>query len=86
MPNQCFVPFRLPSDVTLVVYTEGARSESGWDFLLQKYLLSMSPSEKSNIKAALAYSPLADKLQWWVSRHKMADLKLVMKRKTTVPV
>ncbi|KAG5261751.1 hypothetical protein AALO_G00287940 [Alosa alosa] len=59
---------RLPSDVTLVVYTEGARSESGWDFLLQKYLLSMSPSERSNIKAALAYSPVVDKLQWMLEK------------------
>ncbi|XP_042562600.1 endoplasmic reticulum aminopeptidase 1-like [Clupea harengus] len=59
---------RLPSDVSLVVYTEGARSEAGWDFLLEKYLLSISPSEKSTIKAALSYSPLTHKLQWLLEK------------------
>lgn len=69
-----FVPTRLPSDVSLVVYTEGARSEAGWDFLLEKYLLSISPSEKSTIKAALSYSPLTHKLQWWVYTTKWLPL------------
>ncbi|KAL2087680.1 hypothetical protein ACEWY4_016508 [Coilia grayii] len=59
---------RLPSDVSLVVYTEGARTEAGWDFLLEKYFLSISPSERSSIKAALAYSPLAHKLQWMLEK------------------
>uniref|UniRef100_A0AAY4ECQ9 Aminopeptidase n=1 Tax=Denticeps clupeoides TaxID=299321 RepID=A0AAY4ECQ9_9TELE len=54
----------LPSDVSLVVFTVGARSEEGWDFLLEKYLHSMSSSEKRTIKSALTFSPLAHKLQW----------------------
>uniref|UniRef100_A0A672SFL9 Aminopeptidase n=1 Tax=Sinocyclocheilus grahami TaxID=75366 RepID=A0A672SFL9_SINGR len=54
----------LPTDVSLVVYTEGARTDEGWDFLLEKYKRSVSPSEKWMIKAALSYSPLAHKLQW----------------------
>uniref|UniRef100_A0A672SF43 Aminopeptidase n=1 Tax=Sinocyclocheilus grahami TaxID=75366 RepID=A0A672SF43_SINGR len=53
----------LPTDVSLVVYTEGARTDEGWDFLLEKYKRSVSPSEKWMIKAALSYSPLAHKLQ-----------------------
>uniref|UniRef100_A0A672LZE5 Aminopeptidase n=1 Tax=Sinocyclocheilus grahami TaxID=75366 RepID=A0A672LZE5_SINGR len=53
---------RLPTDVSLVVYTEGARTDEGWDFLLEKYKRAVSPSEKWMIKAALSYSPLAHKL------------------------
>uniref|UniRef100_A0A671MLJ2 Aminopeptidase n=1 Tax=Sinocyclocheilus anshuiensis TaxID=1608454 RepID=A0A671MLJ2_9TELE len=58
----------LPTDVSLVVYTEGARTDEGWDFLLEKYKRSVSPSEKWMIKAALSYSPLAHKLQWLLER------------------
>lgn len=57
---------RLPADIRLVVYTEGARTEEGWDFLMEMYRHTMYPSEKSQIKAALAYSPLAHKLDWLV--------------------
>lgn len=57
---------RLPADIRLVVYTEGARTEEGWDFLMELYRYTMYPSEKSHIKAALAYSPLAHKLEWLV--------------------
>lgn len=56
--------YRLPADIRLVVYTEGARTEEGWDFLMEMYRHTMYPSEKSQIKAALAYSPLAHKLEW----------------------
>uniref|UniRef100_A0A672M4J4 Aminopeptidase n=1 Tax=Sinocyclocheilus grahami TaxID=75366 RepID=A0A672M4J4_SINGR len=59
---------RLPTDVSLVVYTEGARTDEGWDFLLEKYKRAVSPSEKWMIKAALSYSPLAHKLQWLLER------------------
>ncbi|XP_072514582.1 endoplasmic reticulum aminopeptidase 1 [Salminus brasiliensis] len=59
---------RLPADVRLVVYTEGARTEEGWDFLLEKYCHTMYPSEKSQIKAALSYSPLAHKLEWLMEK------------------
>ncbi|RXN04988.1 endoplasmic reticulum aminopeptidase 1-like protein [Labeo rohita] len=59
---------RLPTDISLVVYTEGARTDEGWDFLLEKYKGSASPSEKWMIKAALSYSPLAHKLQWLLER------------------
>uniref|UniRef100_A0A9J7YHC3 Aminopeptidase n=1 Tax=Cyprinus carpio carpio TaxID=630221 RepID=A0A9J7YHC3_CYPCA len=52
----------LPTDISLVVYTEGARTDEGWDFLLEKYKRSVSPSEKWMIKAALSYTPLTHKL------------------------
>lgn len=57
---------RLPADIRLVVYAEGARTEEGWDFLMEMYYRTMYPSEKSQIKAALTYSPLAHKLEWLV--------------------
>uniref|UniRef100_A0A4W4H0M7 Aminopeptidase n=1 Tax=Electrophorus electricus TaxID=8005 RepID=A0A4W4H0M7_ELEEL len=65
---------RLPADVRLVVYTEGARTEEGWDFLLEKYLHTMYPSEKAQIKAALSYSPLAHKLHWLLERALKGDM------------
>lgn len=73
-PFISFVRFRLPADVSLVVYTEGARTDEGWDFLLEKYKRSTSPSEKWMIKAALAYTPLTHKLQWWVWMHEAAEV------------
>lgn len=57
---------RLPADIRLVVYAEGARTEEGWDFLMEMYRHTIYPSEKSQIKAALSYSPLAHKLEWLV--------------------
>uniref|UniRef100_A0A671Q1C7 Aminopeptidase n=1 Tax=Sinocyclocheilus anshuiensis TaxID=1608454 RepID=A0A671Q1C7_9TELE len=66
--HDIFQLVRLPTDVSLVVYTEGARTDEGWDFLLEKYKRSVSPSEKWMIKAALSYSPLAHKLQWLLER------------------
>ncbi|XP_056323403.1 LOW QUALITY PROTEIN: endoplasmic reticulum aminopeptidase 1-like [Danio aesculapii] len=64
----------LPTDVSLVVYTEGARTDEGWDFLLEKYKRSVSPSEKWMIKAALSYSPLAHKLQWLLERSSEGEI------------
>lgn len=64
----------LPTDVSLVVYTEGARTDDGWDFLLEKYKRSVSPSEKWMIKAALSYSPLAHKLQWLLERSSEGEI------------
>ncbi|KAF7701086.1 endoplasmic reticulum aminopeptidase 1 isoform X1 [Silurus meridionalis] len=59
---------RLPADIRLVVYTEGAQTEEGWDFLMEMYRQTMYPSEKSQIKAALSYSPLAHKLEWLMEK------------------
>ncbi|XP_026799508.3 endoplasmic reticulum aminopeptidase 1 [Pangasianodon hypophthalmus] len=65
---------RLPADIRLVVYTEGARTEEGWDFLMEMYRYTMYPSEKSQIKAALTYSPLAHKLEWLMERGLEGDV------------
>ncbi|KAK3521833.1 hypothetical protein QTP70_018566 [Hemibagrus guttatus] len=65
---------RLPADIRLVVYTEGARTEEGWDFLMEMYRHTMYPSEKSQIKAALSYSPLAHKLDWLMKRGLEGDV------------
>ncbi|XP_030624172.1 endoplasmic reticulum aminopeptidase 1 [Chanos chanos] len=59
---------RVPVDVGLVVYTEGARTEDGWDFLFEKFRHSIYSSEKSQIKAALTFSPLVGKLQWMMEQ------------------
>ncbi|XP_066507642.1 endoplasmic reticulum aminopeptidase 1 [Hoplias malabaricus] len=64
----------LPADVRLVVYTEGARTAEGWDFLLEKYRHTMYPSEKSQIKGALSYSPLAGKLKWLMEKGLEGDI------------
>ncbi|KAJ8285531.1 hypothetical protein GJAV_G00027890 [Gymnothorax javanicus] len=54
----------LPSDVSLAVFTVGAHTEEGWDFLFEKYRHSLYISVKSRIKSALSISPLSHKLKW----------------------
>ncbi|KAL2091899.1 hypothetical protein ACEWY4_011697 [Coilia grayii] len=54
----------LPNDVSLAVFAVGARTEEGWDFLLEKYKQSLYSSLKSRIKSALTISPLDYKLKW----------------------
>uniref|UniRef100_A0AAQ6INY7 Aminopeptidase n=1 Tax=Anabas testudineus TaxID=64144 RepID=A0AAQ6INY7_ANATE len=56
----------LPVDVTMAVFMIGARTPEGWDFLFEKYRSSLQMSLKSRFKAAMAYSPLQDKLKWCV--------------------
>ncbi|XP_036454683.1 endoplasmic reticulum aminopeptidase 2 isoform X2 [Colossoma macropomum] len=53
----------LPSDVTETIYMVGAQDESGWQYLLEKYGVSMSEAEKCKILAALASSKDSNKLQ-----------------------
>uniref|UniRef100_A0A9J8CNR0 Aminopeptidase n=1 Tax=Cyprinus carpio carpio TaxID=630221 RepID=A0A9J8CNR0_CYPCA len=48
----------LPNDVTMAVFSVGARTEDGWEFLFEKYKESMYVSMKSRIKMALTTSPL----------------------------
>ncbi|TWW60283.1 endoplasmic reticulum aminopeptidase 1b [Takifugu flavidus] len=52
----------LPVDVTMAVFTVGARTPEGWDFLFEKYRTSLQMSVKSRMKVAMAFSPLQDKL------------------------
>ncbi|TSM28089.1 Endoplasmic reticulum aminopeptidase 1 [Bagarius yarrelli] len=65
---------RLPADIRLVVYTEGAQTEEGWDLLMEMYRHTVYPSEKSQIKAALSYSPLAHKLEWLMDQGLKGDV------------
>lgn len=56
--------YSLPNDVTMAVFSVGARTKEGWDFLFEKYKESMYISMKSRIKMALTTSPLDHKLKW----------------------
>lgn len=48
----------------MAVFSVGARTKEGWDFLFEKYKESMYISIKSRIKMALTTSPLDHKLKW----------------------
>lgn len=63
---KAFPVFSLPVDVTTAAFMIGARTPEGWDFLFEKYRTSLQMSVKSRIKSAMAFSPLQDKLKWWV--------------------
>uniref|UniRef100_A0A9J7Z2H1 Aminopeptidase n=2 Tax=Cyprinus carpio TaxID=7962 RepID=A0A9J7Z2H1_CYPCA len=52
----------LPNDVTMAVFSVGAQTEDGWEFLFEKYKESMYASMKSRIKMALTTSPLDHKM------------------------
>lgn len=58
----------LPNDVSLAVFTVGARTEEGWNFLFEKYRETLYTSLKSRIKSALSISPLAHKLKWMMEQ------------------
>ncbi|KAK3538610.1 hypothetical protein QTP86_007678 [Hemibagrus guttatus] len=58
----------LPNDVSLAVFSVGARTEEGWDFLFEKYRETLYTSLKSRIKSALSISPLAHKLKWMMEQ------------------
>ncbi|MGH0178953.1 UNVERIFIED_CONTAM: hypothetical protein FKN15_008445 [Acipenser sinensis] len=54
----------LPSDVVLAVYSVGAQTPEGWDFLFEQYRRSLFSAVKSQIKSALTISRMPHKLQW----------------------
>ncbi|KAA0716990.1 Endoplasmic reticulum aminopeptidase 1 [Triplophysa tibetana] len=64
----------LPNDVTMAVFSVGARTEEGWDFLFEKYKESMYISIKSRIKMALTTSSLDHKLKWMMEQSLVGDL------------
>ncbi|XP_073716460.1 endoplasmic reticulum aminopeptidase 1b [Misgurnus anguillicaudatus] len=64
----------LPNDVTMAVFSVGARTEEGWDFLFEKYKESMYISMKSRIKMALTTSPLDHKLKWMMEQSLVGEL------------
>ncbi|XP_030325574.1 leucyl-cystinyl aminopeptidase isoform X3 [Strigops habroptila] len=54
----------LPSDVMKAIFTAGAKSSGGWDFLLKMYSSSVSEAEKSKMIEALASTEDVRKLIW----------------------
>ncbi|KAM9250708.1 leucyl-cystinyl aminopeptidase isoform 2-T2 [Cariama cristata] len=54
----------LPSDVMKAIFTAGAKSSEGWEFLLKMYSSSVSEAEKSKMIEALASTEDVRKLIW----------------------
>uniref|UniRef100_A0A8C9H5A7 Aminopeptidase n=1 Tax=Piliocolobus tephrosceles TaxID=591936 RepID=A0A8C9H5A7_9PRIM len=53
----------IPTDVLKIVYSVGAQTTTGWNYLLELYELSMSSAEKYKILYALSTSKHQEKLQ-----------------------
>ncbi|XP_004678177.1 PREDICTED: endoplasmic reticulum aminopeptidase 2 isoform X2 [Condylura cristata] len=52
----------IPTDVLKIVYSVGAQTTAGWNYLLKQYELSMSGAEKNKILYALSTSKDQEKL------------------------
>lgn len=52
----------IPTDVLKIVYSVGAQTTAGWNYLLEKYELSVSGAEKNKILYALSTSKDQEKL------------------------
>ncbi|KAM7147545.1 endoplasmic reticulum aminopeptidase 2 isoform 1-T2 [Molossus nigricans] len=52
----------IPTDVLKIVYTVGAQTTAGWNYLLEQYERSMSGAEKNKILYALSTSKHQEKL------------------------
>lgn len=52
----------IPTDVLKIVYTVGAQTTAGWNYLLEQYELSMSGAQKNKILYALSTSKDQEKL------------------------
>ncbi|XP_061008048.1 endoplasmic reticulum aminopeptidase 2 [Dama dama] len=52
----------IPTDVLKIVYSVGAQTTSGWNYLLEQYELSLSGAEKNKILYALSTSKHQEKL------------------------
>ncbi|NWX47009.1 ERAP1 aminopeptidase, partial [Steatornis caripensis] len=64
----------LPADVKTAVFTVGAQTSEGWDFLLSKYRLHSFNIERENIEFALSHSRSKDKLQWLMDQGLRGDI------------
>ncbi|NXJ98090.1 ERAP1 aminopeptidase, partial [Corythaixoides concolor] len=64
----------LPADVKSAVYTVGAQTSEGWDFLLSKYRLHSFSLERHNMELALSRSRRKDKLQWLMDQGLRGDI------------
>uniref|UniRef100_A0A4W3JHP5 Aminopeptidase n=1 Tax=Callorhinchus milii TaxID=7868 RepID=A0A4W3JHP5_CALMI len=60
--HNAFQLVSLPTDVLEIVYSVGAQSADGWEYLLKKYIQSMSGAEKIKIVNALAATRDPEKL------------------------
>ncbi len=58
--------YSLPTDVSETVYMVGAQDDSGWAYLLEKYVVSMCETEKSKFLSALASSKDSKKLSRYI--------------------
>nr|XP_005899356.1 PREDICTED: endoplasmic reticulum aminopeptidase 2 isoform X2 [Bos mutus] len=52
----------IPTDVLTIVYSVGAQTTAGWNYLLEQYELSLSGAEKNKILYALSTSKHQEKL------------------------
>ncbi|XP_043844093.1 endoplasmic reticulum aminopeptidase 1 [Dromiciops gliroides] len=66
--------YSLPNDVTSAVFATGAQTTEGWDFLYEKYKLSLSSTEKNKIESALSTSQNKEKLQWLLEQSFQGDI------------
>ncbi|KGL76291.1 Endoplasmic reticulum aminopeptidase 1, partial [Tinamus guttatus] len=64
----------LPTDVKTAVYTVGAQTPEGWDFLLSKYRLHSFNLDKNQIALALSRSRNNSKLQWLMDQGLRGDI------------
>ncbi|XP_029428704.1 leucyl-cystinyl aminopeptidase [Rhinatrema bivittatum] len=65
---------RLPTDVMKIVFTAGAKTMEGWEFLLTKYNSSLLEAEKNKILEALASTEKANKLIWLMQTALQGDI------------
>ncbi|XP_019372745.1 PREDICTED: leucyl-cystinyl aminopeptidase [Gavialis gangeticus] len=54
----------VPADIMKIIFTAGAKTREGWEFLLTMYTLSASEAEKSKMLEALARTDDVRKLIW----------------------
>uniref|UniRef100_A0A8C3TIM4 Leucyl and cystinyl aminopeptidase n=1 Tax=Chelydra serpentina TaxID=8475 RepID=A0A8C3TIM4_CHESE len=64
----------LPTDVMKTVFTTGAKTDDGWEFLLSMYTSSVSEAEKHKMLEALASTEDVRKLIWLMQTSLEGDL------------
>ncbi|NXG48648.1 ERAP1 aminopeptidase, partial [Psilopogon haemacephalus] len=65
---------RLPADVKPAVYTVGAQTAEGWEFLLSRYQLPAFSTERKDIELALSRSRSQERLQWLLDQGLHGDI------------
>uniref|UniRef100_A0A8C3HR56 Aminopeptidase n=1 Tax=Chrysemys picta bellii TaxID=8478 RepID=A0A8C3HR56_CHRPI len=72
--NNIFSLVGLPTDVMKTVFTAGAKTDDGWEFLLSMYTSSVSEAEKHKMLEALASTEDVRKLIWLMQTSLEGDL------------